>query len=145
MRPHKFFTPSSASEAVAWRCSVKKVFLEILQNSQENTCARVSFLIKLQVSGCNFISLQLYWKKRLWLWPGVFLWVLRNFKEHLFLHNTFGGCFWVVFKLNWLHAFLLIKVIWEPLSNSICKFFAFLVSQESTCDRPVSNNTEETW
>ena len=25
----------------------KKVFLEISQNSQENTCARVSFLIKL--------------------------------------------------------------------------------------------------
>ena len=36
------------SEAVAQRCSVKKVFLEISQNSQENTCARVSFLIKLQ-------------------------------------------------------------------------------------------------
>ena len=30
------------------RGSVKKVFLEISQNSQENTCARVSFLIKLQ-------------------------------------------------------------------------------------------------
>ena len=30
------------------RCSIKKVFLKILQNSQENTCARVSFLIKLQ-------------------------------------------------------------------------------------------------
>ena len=29
----------------------KKVFLEISQNSQENTCARVSFLIKLQTSG----------------------------------------------------------------------------------------------
>ena len=28
-----------------------KVFLEILQNSPENTCARVSFLIKLQASG----------------------------------------------------------------------------------------------
>ena len=27
-------------EAVAQRCSVKKVFLEILQNSQENTCVR---------------------------------------------------------------------------------------------------------
>ena len=37
------------------RCSVKKVFLEISQNSQENTCVRVSFLIKLQAS-----SLQLY-------------------------------------------------------------------------------------
>ena len=30
------------------RCSVKKVFLECSQNSQENTCARVSSLIKLQ-------------------------------------------------------------------------------------------------
>ena len=34
---------------------MKKVFLEISQNSQENTCARVSFLIKLQAS-CNFIK-----------------------------------------------------------------------------------------
>ena len=46
-----------ATEAVAQRCSVKKVFLEILQNSQENTCARVSFLIKLQAT---------LLKKRLW-------------------------------------------------------------------------------
>ena len=33
-----------------WRCSVKKMFLEISQNSQKYTCARVSFLIKLQAS-----------------------------------------------------------------------------------------------
>ena len=32
-------------KAVVWRCSVKKVFLEISQNSRENTCARVSFLV----------------------------------------------------------------------------------------------------
>ena len=50
------------AEAVARRCSVKEVFLEILQNSQENTCARVSFSIKLQASGRS-----------------VFLWILRNF------------------------------------------------------------------
>ena len=31
------------SEAVVQRGSVKEVFLEILQNSQENTCARFSF------------------------------------------------------------------------------------------------------
>ena len=43
------------SEAVGQRCSIKKLFLEISQNPQENTCARVSFLIKLQDSG-----LQLY-------------------------------------------------------------------------------------
>ena len=36
------------SEAVAQRCSVKKVLLEISQNSQEKTCDRVSFLIKSQ-------------------------------------------------------------------------------------------------
>ena len=39
-----FLTP----EAVTQRCSVRKVFLEISQNSQENTFAKVSFLIKLQ-------------------------------------------------------------------------------------------------
>ena len=32
------------------RSSVKQVFLEISQNSQENTCARVPFLIIFQVS-----------------------------------------------------------------------------------------------
>ena len=44
------------AEVVVLRCSVKKLFLEISQNSQENTCARVSFLIKLQASACNFIK-----------------------------------------------------------------------------------------
>ena len=39
-------------------CSVKRVFLEISQNALENTCARVFFLIKLQVQAeaCNFIK-----------------------------------------------------------------------------------------
>ena len=40
----------NAKEAVSQRCSVEKVFLKILQNSQQNTCARVAFLIKLQAS-----------------------------------------------------------------------------------------------
>ena len=35
-------------ESVVRRCSVKKVFLQISLNSQENTCNKVSFLIKLQ-------------------------------------------------------------------------------------------------
>ena len=34
-------------EIVTQRCSVKKVFLEISQNSQENACARVSFFNKI--------------------------------------------------------------------------------------------------
>ena len=38
----------------------KKVFLEILQNSQENTCIRVSFLIKFPALPASLL------KKRLW-------------------------------------------------------------------------------
>ena len=33
------------------------MFLEISQNSQENTCARVSFLTKLQAWGCEFCKI----------------------------------------------------------------------------------------
>ena len=43
------------SEAATEGVLLKNVFLKILQNSQENTCARVSFLIKLKAWG-----LQLY-------------------------------------------------------------------------------------
>ena len=42
-------------EATTRGALCRKVFLEISQNWQENTCARVSFLIKLQAS-----DLQLY-------------------------------------------------------------------------------------
>ena len=42
------FSKFLRTEAVVRRCSIKKVFSEISQNSQENTCARDSFLIKLQ-------------------------------------------------------------------------------------------------
>ena len=37
------------SKAVIQKCSAKKVFLEVSQNSQENICARIFFLKKLQV------------------------------------------------------------------------------------------------
>ena len=41
-----YYYVTYASEAVVKSCSVKKAFLEILQNSLENACARVSFLKK---------------------------------------------------------------------------------------------------
>ena len=44
------------TEAIAQRCSLKKVFLEISQNSLESTCTRVSFLMKLQFKTNNFIK-----------------------------------------------------------------------------------------
>ena len=79
LRSIKLYTPIEhpITRSSHRKCSVKKVFLEILQNSQENICGRVSFLIKLQAyfytpwkrqktkcfltfSGCIEISLQIY-------------------------------------------------------------------------------------
>ena len=37
----EIYSVSILLEAVVWRCPAEKVFLEILQNSQENACARV--------------------------------------------------------------------------------------------------------
>ena len=67
------------SEAIAQRCFVKKVFLEISQNSQENTRAKVSFFDK--VAGLRPA------KKRLWhrSFPVNFVKFQRSpfFIEHL--------------------------------------------------------------
>ena len=57
-------------------CSVKKVFLEISHNSQEKICAKVSFLIKLQV-----LKINLY----------VFN-ISENFSERLFYRKPFNNC-----------------------------------------------------
>ena len=46
-----FFTNASTRGVLS-----EKVFLEALQNSQENTCTRVSALMKLQASNFNFIT-----------------------------------------------------------------------------------------
>ena len=68
-------------EAVVRRCSVKKVFLQISQNPQENTCARVSFLIKLKAEACNFVKKE----------------TLRT----SFLQNTFRKLL-IVFRSSWV-------------------------------------------
>ena len=47
---------AQVSKAATRRCSIKKVFLKISQNSQGNTSARVSFFKKLKVSTWNFIK-----------------------------------------------------------------------------------------
>ena len=56
----KFLIISKRQRQSSGGVPYKKVFLKILQDSKENTCARVSFLIKLQVKAGNFS------KSRLW-------------------------------------------------------------------------------
>ena len=74
------FQKQSSREAVVQRCSVQKIFLKFSQNSQENTCARVSFLIKL-------LRLATLLKKRLWhrCFSRGFCEIFKNifFTEHL--------------------------------------------------------------
>ena len=67
-------------------CSVKKVFLEISQNSQENTCARASF--------CNQIKKRnTFFTKHLNTTASLFLTALFN-------SSLFFGCFLGVQKRN---------------------------------------------
>ena len=64
------------------RCSVKKVFLKILEYSQENRKTVLESLFnKAPGLACNFI------KKRL-QHSDVLLWNLRNIKEHLFWRTS---------------------------------------------------------
>ena len=58
-----------ASEVGVWRCSIKKVFLKISQNSQEITCARVATLLK---------------KTLVQLFPSKFFEIFKN----TFFHRT---------------------------------------------------------
>ena len=43
-------------QAVNRRCSVKKVFSKISRDSQENTCPKVSFLMKVLANGYQSIT-----------------------------------------------------------------------------------------
>ena len=102
------------------RCSIKKVFLEISQNSQEKKvkdCARVSFSIKLLAWG-----------------PDVFLGILRNFKEHLFYRTPRRDYFCRqsgdfmkqnVFCYRFIESFVYpwsieLKMVWKSIIFTFC-------------------------
>ena len=80
-------------EALGQRCSVKKVFLEISQNWQENSCARFSFLIKFRpvwhrcfpMNFAKFLR-TLFLREHLpWLPMKLQLTIQRNYKIFYFL------------------------------------------------------------
>ena len=81
------FLTKLETEAVVQRCSVKKVFLKISQNSQENTCARVSFLKILW----NFLEHLFYRTPPVPAFVETFLlgiWIWILFKQSLGLFST---------------------------------------------------------
>ena len=86
-----FLCVEAATGSVLW----KKMSLEISQNSQKNTFARVSFLIKFQGWGLRPATLL---KKRPWrrCFPVNFATFLRT----LFLQNNFGRLLLYVVSVN---------------------------------------------
>ena len=78
----------------------KKVFLKISQNSQGNTCARFSFLRKLQASACNFIKKEIL--SQLFSCEGVF----KNtfLTEHLWVTASMFLYRKVIFRFNKIHC-----------------------------------------
>ena len=101
------------------RSSHPEVFLEILQNSQENTCARVSFLIKLGK------------KKRLW---------------HRYFHVSFAKFLRAAFLIEhvwWLLLFsiassCLIKIKVSPITPNL----TFNVCMKTVNEFCVSNGAK---
>ena len=91
-------------EAVIIRYSVKEVFLKILQNSQENPCARVSFSITLQLI------------KRLWH---------RCFPVNIakFLRTPFS-----IKHYRWLLLWKLEPSLWNQQNFSSSYFWLHLIS-----------------
>ena len=90
---------------------MKKVFLEISQNSQENTCPIVSLFNK--AAGLSFFSI----KKRLWhkCFPVNF----AKFLGAPFLYNTFGS---LLLKTQWfIHNLITYKTNLFSFAG-ICKF-----------------------
>ena len=79
-------------EAATLKFLQEKVFLEISQISQDNTCAGVSFLIELQVSGpqaCNFIKIETLEP----VFSGEFCEIS---KDTFFYRISMGNCFYAL-------------------------------------------------
>ena len=109
-----------SSEAASGGLLQENVFFNILHNSQENTCARVSFLIK----------------KRLWLrcFPVNFF---AKFLRRLFYRKPLGDCFWqllLIFqiiskKLNVFSVVLYFKSIFFININILLILFQSVETQ----------------
>ena len=129
------------TEVVTQGCSVKKLFLKISENSQENTCTRVSFLIKLQTFsyrtppvaaiGLNrvdpFIPRSMYWKFSL----TNFCPVLPFYTSETLL--VFSG------GIKWMHdaetGYYFFHLILQYLSQFIQPMWNDLRKLDSSCCR----------
>ena len=111
---------TNSPEVAAQRCFVKKAFLKTLQNLQENTCARASFSIKLQVWGQS-----LFFNKVAGLRPAT---LLKRILWHWCFSVNFAKSLRTLFlkvHLRWL--LLAVSYIYDNLCfNTRVNFLIFL-------------------
>ena len=107
---------------------MKKVFLEISQKSPENNCIRVSFLIKLQAQGCNFIKketlAQIFFREVWVLFKNTFLIYLIYLFDNTFLVTPGGDCF-----LNFRNSIELLRKFHTYRNVSFSDNFAYLLNE----------------
>ena len=130
---HGFINP----EAVARRClAFKEVFLKISQNSQENTCTRASFLIKLKT-----------------LWHRCFLVNFAKFLRPLFFIEHLPWLLLLIVSictavLQALHAFQIkrdlksrdMQFFLQDVPNEIFKIFKYLKTTWNPSEQPAELN-----
>lgn len=79
------FASDKDRESVVWRCSVTKLFSRTSQNSDENTCNGVLYLLKSQSRPATLITRDSI--------PGVSLWILENSFYTVAVNNCFQSTF----------------------------------------------------
>ena len=151
-----------APKAVAQMCSVKKVFLKISQNSQGNTCARASFLIKLQapatVNFAKFLRTPFFtdtpgsfsWNTATegWMVQGIEDYLLWNISNRINLRRpNFDpkyqvSCFLFRWVMHHVSMYFLGKAVFRflPKVKRSCfrgeKKLSFQIIQEKSCAGP---------
>ena len=118
-------------EAATRGILVKKVFLKISQNSQENTCARISFLIKKKKALAQVFSCEFYE-----IFKNIF------FREHLrttasTIYHIVHSFFVLSFSKDYLHIHFDSSNFFSQATGCVLQKKVFLknsqISQENTC------------
>ena len=131
----------------------KKVFLEISQNSQESSCARASFLIKLQASGK--ISKNTFFTEHFWETASVNLKSVTSLGAQMEMSKFWKNEYFLIiilrrfstlYRIFCLRFCKIFKKILTPNWNSWIKFFCgFLKRNKDENDNYKSNRIANLW
>ena len=121
------------------------MFLKISQNPQENTCGRVSFLIKCRPEACNFVKKE----TPVQMFSCEFFKISRNtfFTEHLlWLLLNSKSCFLKISIFSWFRTSRLRSCLYEENYPTQVRRLTWVRSQQNGVFRFVkTNHLYENW